>query len=310
MRVPGRVSEMARARDALVEARRTEDYDLAPPTDDRPFFFYRGRPFLAGLIESPGRLFEEGQYLIATVLLVSTLLGGLTILLPLWRRGRHALRSEPKTAAVVAPYFAGIGVGFMLAEMAIMQRFVLYLGHPTPALTAVVAGLLLGAGLGSLLSSRIAGRAAAPVEMAGFAILLLIASNLAQPRLFAATQQLAFPAKVALTELLVVPLGAALGTLMPLGIGRLLGPSPALVPWAWGINGFASVVGACAGALSAVAFGFSATLHAGAACYGMAGLAALWVGRRSRILQARPRVTAAGGHEDAGLPDGSAAEPR
>jgi len=279
--VPGRVSEIARARDALQEARLTEDYDLSPPTDDRPFFFYRPRPFLAGLIEDPRRLFVEGQYLIAAVFAFSAFLGGATILVPLWGRGRDALRAEPGTALLAAPYFVGIGVGFMLVEMALMQRFVLYLGHPTHALIAVVVGLLLGAGVGSALSGLLGPGAHAPVVAVAAVIGLLLLSSRAQPALFAATQTLGLAGKIVLTELVILPLGVALGTLMPLGIARLLGGSVGLVPWAWGVNGFASVVGASAGALSAVAFGFAVTLDAGAACYALAAAAALASTRRA-----------------------------
>ncbi len=289
-KIPGRFAEIASANDALAEARRTEAYDLSPPTDDRPFFFYRARPFLAGLMENPRRLFMEGQYLIAAALGLSALLATLTLLLPLWRRGRAAVREEPGAAVLGAGYFLGIGVGFMLVEIAIMQRFVLYLGHPTPALTTVVAGLLVGAGIGSALSSRLAGRRFAPAGAAGAAVLILLASNAAHPWLFATTQHLAFAVKVVLTELLVVPVGVVLGTLMPLGIVRILGPSAGLVPWAWGVNGFASVVGACAGALLAVAFGFSFTLKVGALCYAMAGLVALSCRARTsgRLLPSPP----------------------
>jgi hypothetical protein len=279
--VPDRVSEIARARDALQEARLTEDYDLSPPTDDRPFFFYRPRPFLAGLIEDPRRLFVEGQYLIAAVFAFSALLGGATILVPLWGRGRDALRAEPGTALLAAPYFVGIGVGFMLVEMALMQRFVLYLGHPTHALIAVVVGLLVGAGVGSALSGLLGPGAHAPVVAVAAAIGLLLLSSRAQPALFAATQTLGLAGKIVLTELVILPLGVVLGTLMPLGIARLLGGSVGLVPWAWGVNGFASVVGASAGALSAVAFGFAVTLDAGAACYTVAAAAALAFTRRA-----------------------------
>jgi len=81
-----------------------------------------------------------------------------------------------------------------------------------------------------------------------------------------------------------VPLGVGLGTLMPLGIERLLRQQDGLVPWAWGVNGFASVVGACGGALLAVAFGFSVTLAVGALCYAVAGLAAIAAARRAAVV--------------------------
>jgi hypothetical protein len=268
--VPGRVSEIARAADPLAEARRSEDYELAAPTDDKPFFFFRPRPFLAGIVERPARLFSDGQYLVGEVMALAVLLGCLSILLPLWRHGRVALRADPRTAIVRVAYFVCLGLGFMLVEMSLMQRFVLYLGHPTHALTAVVAGLLIGAGVGSAVAGRLGGRGR-PALAAFAAVLVLLASDTLQPMLFSGTQQAPFAAKLALTLALVLPLGGALGTLMPLGIAML----PAgLVPWAWGVNGFASVVGACAAVLASMNLGFALTFRLGALCYGLAALVA------------------------------------
>jgi hypothetical protein len=96
--------------------------------------------------------------------------------------------------------------------------------------------------------------------------------GVARAAAFPATQAAPFVLKVLVTEGLVIPLGAALGTLMPLGIAVLARRAPGLVPWAWGINGFASVIGASAGALCSMTWGFSATFLAGAACYAAAAL--------------------------------------
>jgi hypothetical protein len=274
--LPGRISEMARAQDAALEARRTEDYDLAPPTDDRPFFFDRALPFLVGLRERPQRLFSEGRYLVVEVLTLATLLGVLAILLPLWRGARVALQAEAPVALRVFPYFTCLGLGFMLVEMSVMQRFVLFLGHPTHALTAVLAGLLIGAGIGSALSPRLASSSVpAPALAALIATAVLLASELAHPFVLGTAQALPFSIKLGITELLALPLGAALGTLMPLGIAQLAARAPGLVPWAWGVNGFASVVGACAAVLLSMSWGFSTTFGLGAAVYATAILAAL-----------------------------------
>jgi hypothetical protein len=270
--VPGRISAVARASSPLAEARRTEDYELAASTDDRPFFFYRPRPFLSGLVEDPARVFVEGQYLVSFVLLLSAVLGALVILLPFGRAG-VTLRAEAGVAWRAVPYFAALGLGFMFVEVSLMQRFVLYLGHPTHALTAVLAGLLMGAGLGSAgLAPRIRPENAGVAALGVIGALAVFAAVRAS--LFAATQSAPFAVKVLLTEALVVPLGAALGTLMPLGIARLARTTPGLVPWAWAVNGFASVVGASAGALSSMTWGFSATFVGAALCYGLAALAA------------------------------------
>jgi hypothetical protein len=161
--------------------------------------------------------------------------------------------------------------------VSLMQRFVLYLGHPTPALTAVVAGLLAGAGLGSALTGIRGGRARGPSPpwAAFIAMAALVVLDAASRRLLVATQSLPLVEKVGITELLVVPLGAALGTVMPAGMRELSRRARGLVPWAWGINGFASVVGACLGALVSMAQGFSSTYRLGVACYGVASVAAL-----------------------------------
>jgi hypothetical protein len=269
--VPGRPSEIARAADPLAEAARTETSELRPSTDDWPFFFYRPRPsFFGGIAEDSRRLYSEGQYVLAEILVFATIAAFTCLLLPFFRRGRRALRAQPLEATRAGLYFASIGVGFMFLEMSMMQRFVLYLGHPTYALTSVIVGLLVGAGIGSALAGKVRGeRRAFPVAaLAGvLATTAIGVSGVLQPAFLAATQHLGFAAKVALTEALVLPLGATLGALMPLGIAHLTERSPALVPWAWSVNGFASVVGSCIGALLSMSVGFSTTYMLAAACY-------------------------------------------
>jgi hypothetical protein len=274
--VPGRVSEMARAEDALREARRTEKYELAPPTDDRPFFFFMPRPFVAALVEDPTRLFVEGQYLVSLVLALATLLSVAAIVVPLLRGAGQALRGQGGAAMREGPYFIALGIGFMLVEVSLMQRFVLYLGHPTHALTAVLAGLLVGAGVGSAAvwaSQRMGFLASAGWCALGVALLLPVVSSL-QRIIASRTLASSFGAKVLWTEATVLPLGLALGTLLPLGIARIGRRAPGLVPWAWGMNGLASVVGACLAALLAMRIGFSRTFLLGAACYLVAALTA------------------------------------
>ncbi len=286
--VPGRVSEMARATDALLEARRTEAYELAPPTDDRPFFFFMPRPFLAGVVTDPTRLFTEGQYLVSLVLALATSLSVGAIVVPLSRASGRSLRGHAGTALREGAYFIALGVGFMLVEVSLMQRFVLYLGHPTHALTAVLAGLLVGAGLGSALvevSPRMGlGLSAGWCALAVSA--LLPALSLLQATIGAETLAWSFGAKVLWTEATVLPMGFALGTLLPLGMARVGARAPGLVPWAWGMNGLASVVGACLAALMSMRIGFAQTFLWGAACYVAAALAAF--GGREPSPVARP----------------------
>ncbi|MCZ6506349.1 MAG: hypothetical protein O6834_10330, partial [Actinobacteria bacterium] len=73
----------------------------------------------------------------------------------------------------------------------------------------------------------------------------------------------------------VLPVGFLMGTMFPKGIDYLETTAPRLVPWAWGINGAASVVAAIAAALAALSWGFTAVMLVGAACYGGATLLAM-----------------------------------
>jgi len=280
--IPGRISEIARSQSPLAETQRTDPIELSPSTDDWPFFFYRpAHDTLGELRAHPQLLFLGGNYLLLELLALATLLGGACLLVPLARRGREALGAKPLGALRAMPYFLALGAGFMLVEVSLMQRFVLYLGHPTHALTAVLAGLLVGAGAGSFLSGRFS-RAQGGAPDRTIAIASLVAAGvvlLSDPlhaALFAATQDQSMPAKLVLTELLILLMGASLGTLMPLGMSRIAATAPRLVPWAWGINGFASVVGSCVAALACMSVGFSMSFKIGAACYVAAAVLGYW----------------------------------
>jgi MFS family permease len=295
--VGGRTAEIARAKDAFAEASRTESYELSPSTDDWPFFFYRPQHrFFADVLKEPKRLYYDGPYLLAEIMLLSALLAFACLLLPLWKRGRRALATAPRAAMGMGSYFVCIGIGFMFLEVSMMQRFVLFLGHPTYALTAVMVALLLGAGLGSQLAGRLArGDQGIPRGFyAGLAAAGAIAlSAVGHPAVFGATQQMSFITKILLTQVLVLPLGVMLGTLMPLGVARLTRVAPALVPWAWGVNGFASVVGSCMAVLLSMSYGFSTTFHLAAVCYGAAAVFAFVAFRGKPAEEDAPEATEA-----------------
>ncbi len=288
----GRTSEIARAGMPLAEAHRTENYELRPSRDDWPFFFYRPRPtFFGAALESPRRLYTEGAYLVAEILFVATVLGFCSLLLPMWRRGREALLADPRTSVVGGLYFVCIGVGFMFLEVGMMQRFVLFLGHPTYALTAVMVGLMVGAGVGSSVAGKLLAYASdLPLgTFAGVAATgAVMVSNVVHPVAFSATQHWSFFAKVLFTQAMVAPLGLLLGMLMPLGIAQLTANAPRLVPWAWSVNGFASVVGSCVAVFLSMDFGFSTTFRSAAGCYALAALASLIVFRWRASLSYQP----------------------
>jgi hypothetical protein len=171
-------------------------------------------------------------------------------------------------------YFGALGAGFMLLEVALLQRFVLLLGHPVYSLTVTLFSLLLGTGLGSLISRRVApSRIHTTTIRALFAIAVVAggaAVGLAQ--LVDAGVAWTLPARIAFAGLLITPVGVLLGMPMPGGMRLIAADRADIIPWGWGINGAFSVVGATLAVFIAMNWGFSVTLLSAAVVYTAAAL--------------------------------------
>ena len=168
-------------------------------------------------------------------------------------------------------YFAAIGLGFLVLEVALIQRFVLFLGFPTYALSVVLFALLVFTGLGSLLSARLRDRRAGARGRArrGHGRRADRRASALQP-LLRALIDLPFAARVAITVALLAPAGLLMGVAMPIGLRRLAGLYPAGVPWAWGINGVTSVLASVLAISVAINWGFTVATLVAAACYAVA----------------------------------------
>jgi spermidine synthase len=247
--------------------------DLAPVTDNRPFFFYtlRGRDFLSVL----GRVAQLeknnlGLAVLQLVLLVSVGLTLLLVVLPLAAFRREALRQDRRRKLKVLGYFLCLGLGFILVELGLMQRFILFLGHPIYALGVVLATLLGSSGLGSSLSPGLRDRYGIPgaigrvVAVLG-AALLIYAAGLGP--LFQLLLGLPLALRIGICVLLVGALGTLMGMLLPLGVSAANALGADMVPWAWGLNGATSVVGSTLSLMLSMHFGFTATLSCGLAAY-------------------------------------------
>ena len=259
-------------------------FDVSPPTDDRPFFGHYFKWEQAGAVwEQLGKTWQPfggaGYYVLVLMLAFAIAAAGACILLPLALRGLQGTAPYRGPALV---YFAMLGLGFLFVEIPLIQQLILLVGRPTYALAAVLFGLLLFCGLGSLLSPRLPWRGAlAAVMLLAAAYLLLL------PDLFQAVLGLSLPARFAVGVLSLAPLGLAMGMPFPKGITWLGGAAPDLVPWAWGVNGAVSVVASVLAALVALSAGFTVVLVAGVACYGVALGAVFWASRAESV--AKPR---------------------
>jgi hypothetical protein len=210
--------------------------------------------------------------LLSLVLVCALLLAiiGVPLALHAIRRGQRC----PLGGREIA-YFLLIGLGFMLVEIPLIQRLTLFLGHPTYALTVVLAGLLLYSGVGSLL----AGRWTPEIALARWRrvlialCVLLLLFRLGLDPLLAAAQGLPTAGRIAVALALLAPLGLCMGVPLPLAMLALGRREPTGIPWAWAINGASSVV-ASVGALWLAAFwGFSAVFLLALGCYALATLA-------------------------------------
>jgi hypothetical protein len=248
------------------------ELDFRPPTDDRPFFFNVVRlSAVAKPIPKATQGSIEGNLLatrtLGLALLASLVLVAIAIVLPLFRRARPAGHVSGTLWAALC-YFAAIGVGFMLAEIALLQRLSLVLGHPTYSLLVVLSSLVGAAGIGSLVSDRLPlDRAPAcyvyPVVLA----LVLTAVALFWPSLGESVAASANPTRIAFAVAVCSVVGVVLGLAFPAGLRIARTALSAETPWLWGINGVGSVLASSLAIAIALSWGLTVLLLCAAACY-------------------------------------------
>lgn len=241
-------------------------FNIVPATDNKPYFFdffrWQALPELLKLRTQGGAAMLDWGYLIlAATLVQAAIISAVLILLPLWLRRRALGSAVPRLRFGL--YFFALGLAFLFIEIAFIQRFVLFLGHPLYAVAVVLAGFLVFAGLGSTLAARWvvavgSGSAVRGITLAVVVIAFLAGSYLlALPVIFERLLILPDAAKIAIALLLIAPLAVFMGMPFPLGLGHIGACSEEFLPWAWGINGCASVLSAILAALLATHIGFT-----------------------------------------------------
>jgi SAM-dependent methyltransferase len=251
-------------------------FSLAPATDARPYFFdffkWQALPELWRVALSSGTgLLDWGYLILMATLVQAALLSVILILLPLWLglRSRRAYASRWR----VLVYFGAIGLAFLFVEIAAIQRFTLFLSHPLYAIGVVVAGFLVFAGLGSGYAARLGERFATALRAAVLAIgVLATLYALGLPPLFRALIGLPDGARIGLALLLIAPLAFVMGMPFPLALARLKQGEPDLVPWAWAVNGCASVLSAILATILAINLGTTAVVLLAVLLYLLAAL--------------------------------------
>ncbi len=250
---------------------RNHPYRVEPVTDEKPFFFDFFRPSQLLALGSEASTdhpyaarLPVGHGLMLASVFVTLLLSVFGIWWPL-RRAGIALGPDDR---VELRYFAGLGAGYLLVEVGLIQRLSFLLGHPTYGLTVVLGSLLGASGLGAALTLRLG-----PARLRGLPWLVgiaILATAVASYLFLPGWLSLPFGTRLGLSLLLTVPLGFVLGMPFPLGIARLRAANPAIVPWAFGTNAFFTVVASSAAPLLAMGTGFSGLLVVAALLYAVA----------------------------------------
>jgi predicted membrane-bound spermidine synthase len=259
-------------------------FDVSPVDDDRPFFFYTVQPrdvwtFLKLSGKAADANVNRALPLLFELLGVSLIAIVIVLALPPLLLGTRLPVEKGERSFLL--YFVCIGAGYILIQVALIQKFVLFLGHPTYALTVIIFSMLLSSGLGSYLSTRWIGGAGNGRLMATLAgvvgtvtALAFVASPLSQ-----AGVGWPLPVKMLVTACLIAPAGFLMGMPFPTGLSQLDSRYPRAVRWAWALNAAASVLGSAGAIFLAIYIGLRATMLVGAALYLAAG-AVQWTQRR------------------------------
>ena len=256
---------------------RSYAYNVAPVNDNAPFFFFtiKAGQVLGekGLRQGIDWKVNLGVLVLLLVLVISVVAVLAFLILPL-----AISRGKSRHSALPLLYFVAVGLAYILVEIAFIQRFVLFLGHPTYALTVVIFLLMLSSGAGSLFSRVWLPRAEMGWIPLVLVILALLADVLFLPSRLAALVGLPFTYRLLVSAILLVPLGFVMGMPFPTGLRALAslpvpefpaGPNASdnAVEWAWAMNAAASVLGSVSAMVIAIQFGLTVTLACGAAAY-------------------------------------------
>jgi hypothetical protein len=252
--------------------------DLTVPTDNRPFFFHQMRLFdLTGVRIFLAR-WESGepQYgvflgnltvfaVLLLILFISIVAVVLTIIMPLRSAARECSRSLAITGSL---YFSLIGMGFMLAEISLLQYFSVYLGHPIYSLGVCLFSLILSTGLGSLASDKLRLNSKTKLLVWGvLAAACLAVMAYILPTVFHATTDRERLVRIGVSLVAIMPLGFLLGFAFPTGMRLVNAIDSQPTPWFWGINGATGVLASVLGVILSLEFGINVTMTIAAACY-------------------------------------------
>jgi SAM-dependent methyltransferase len=277
----------------LDQLSRIAGINLQPTTDDDPFFFnlVPVRDIFGGIQNSGGAFafqHRRALSLLLGMLLICLVVALMFLIFPLLLKDDNKIFGEvsKSTRLRVSVYFFLLGIAYLLIEIPLMQRLILFLGHPIYSLTVVLFALLIASGIGSLISERLINSAVAKYLWIILFVVLGIVSFFLTPFL---RSQIGLPttARVIISVLIIFPVGFLMGIPFPSGLRAAGQIHPSLVPWAWALNGAGSVVAPVIAMIVAIAGGFTLAQLLGTTAYLLA-FAIFGIGAISLKTEAEP----------------------
>jgi hypothetical protein len=256
--------------------------NIAPPTDDNPFFFHMLR--LRDILDF--KSYNQGMmnfnviavFTLGTLLIIVFVLTVLCIIIPLLLTSKRLVNSETRNAFPLSIFFAFIGLGFMMIEISQMQRLTVFLGHPTYSLSVVLFSLLLSSGVGSYFTERVHTKV---LYSTGIRILILLCIigifGIVTPAMIRSFSGAVTPIRIFLAVLVLFPMGFFMGMAFPLGLKIASTQANSLTPWFWGINGAMSVFASVLAIAISLSSGISSSFWTGFGCYAVSLIAILWM---------------------------------
>ena len=259
----------------------TYEYRTHPATDDKPFFFnfnsWSDVSFSSSSKDGYTALTGSqpiGLYILAALSVQTLIATLLLILLPMFRLGFSKSPGSNNSRLRVIAFFSALGLAYLLVEISTIQRFVLYLGHPTYSLSVGLCSFLLFSGLGSSWAGK-KGLGEHGAKKAGFAVVvLLLAQALLLPGILQATLSWSEPLRIVVTMVTIAPLAFAMGIPFPTGLSLLRHEQQGMIGWAFGVNGAASVMASILSIIVAMEGGFFVVTMFAAGLYLLAALTA------------------------------------
>ncbi len=234
---------------------------IRPATDNSPYFFHFFRwKSLPHLLQTMGSqwipFIEWGYIVLIATLFQAVMVSIVLIILPLF--GLKISTKISRNRLPILVYFLFLGLGYMFIEISFIQKFTLFLSYPIYAVAVVISGFLFFSGGGSYLSGRIRiGRVGTVGAAVGAIIIICLIYLGFLDNFFRQFVSLSDPIKIVLSFLFLSPLAFFMGMPFPLGLSRVSIKNPSLVPWAWGVNGCASVISPVLATVLAISGGFN-----------------------------------------------------